>query len=263
MAAMDQSPVNAAELAAAVEPHAVASWPARVVAEFDGWLLRQTGSYSGRANSVATHLYSGASLTDSIARVESEYRAQGRPVLFQITPATIPSELSSLLLARGYREEAESILMIAAAHAIAELPDAQRSTDDVEVQRRSSASAAFERLTRAGSRSEEDGMERLEILSRVAHAKACFVLSNNGEAVASGACVATGDFAGIYVMRTEIAYRRHGFARRVLREAAKWALAQGARHLYLQVEESNVPARALYASAGFRDGYRYRNYRLD
>jgi ribosomal protein S18 acetylase RimI-like enzyme len=260
MTSLDQEPVNNCELARTVEPHAVASWPARESVLQDGWLLRFSSGHSGRANSVATHAYTGTDLQGSLARAEKAYEGRDRDCQFQITPATLPINLAERLRDRGYRAEPWSVLMVAGASVIERLETVSRTEIEVEIKQR--GSSEFVRLLNEGSRSEADGNERLAVLDRVADPKACFVLKSDGVAVSSGACVSTGDWAGIYVMRTAVAHRRQGHGLRVLREAAHWALQHGTPQLYLQVDEANLAARALYARAGFRDGYRYRNYRI-
>src|SRR5437868_3487387 len=102
MAAIDQDPVNATLLAQTIEPHAIASWPAREAQLLDGWLVRISAGYSGRANSVATTLFTGRDPESSLKSVESLYRGAGLIAQFQITPATVPENLSALLSARGY-----------------------------------------------------------------------------------------------------------------------------------------------------------------
>ena len=261
MTSIDQERVKNCARARTVEPHAVASWPARETLSLDGWLLRFSNGYSGRANSVATHAFWGSDLVHSVVRVEAAYQKRGRPCQFQITPATLPADLCELLKVRGYRPEPCSVVMIAETVSIAEnLERLQRL--DVKTEVGEPAMSTFAQLTREGSRSDGDGDERLAVLRRIAHPKFCVVLMSNGAAVSSGACVSTGEWAGIYVMRTAVQQRRRGHALRVLCEAARWALAQGSPRLYLQVDEANLAARGLYARAGFRDGYRYRNFRL-
>jgi ribosomal protein S18 acetylase RimI-like enzyme len=118
----------------------------------------------------------------------------------------------------------------------------------------------FVRLTLQGSHSAADGEERLTTLARITLPKAYVVVRSGGETVSCGASVVTGDWASVYVMRTATQYRRRGHGRRVLEGIAHWALGQGATKLYLQVDETNLAGRALYARAGFRDGYRYLHY---
>jgi RimJ/RimL family protein N-acetyltransferase len=261
MTRLDQEPVNNCALARAVEPHAVASWPARESAQQDGWLLRFSMGHSGRANSVATHIYSGTDLERSIARVEEAYAVRGLHCRFQVTPATLPVGLTGRLHQGGYKPEPWSLVMIADSAAIVENLDAATRTE-IEIEINTEGSSEFVRLLREGSRSEEDGDERLAILRRIEAPKALLVLRCEGAAVSSGACVSTGSWAGIFVMRSAAEHRGHGYASRVLREAARWALGRGSSRLYLQVEEVNLAARRPYARAGFRDGYRYRNYRI-
>ena len=47
-------------------------------------------------------------------------------------------------------------------------------------------------------------------------------------------------------------YRRLGLGRRLLAEALERLVGQGVRQVYLEVRESNDPARELYARLGFR-----------
>src|SRR5215813_10288645 len=115
---MDQDPVNNCALARIVEPHAVASWPALERVPQDGWLLRFSSGHSGRANSVATHVYTGRDLEDSVARVEAAYRVRGFDCRVQLTPATLPTDLASCLRRRGYQPEPWSVVMIADAASI-------------------------------------------------------------------------------------------------------------------------------------------------
>ena len=75
-----------------------------------------------------------------------------------------------------------------------------------------------------------------------------------------GLFVADAGWAGVFAMATRPEYRGQGIATAVLGTGARWALKQGATRLYLQVEEDNAPAQALYAQAGFvrSHGYHYR-----
>lgn len=55
--------------------------------------------------------------------------------------------------------------------------------------------------------------------------------------------------------------RGRGVARAMLGELIEWARTRDAEELVLEVRESNVPARSLYASAGFQEqGRRPRYY---
>jgi ribosomal protein S18 acetylase RimI-like enzyme len=238
-------------LASEIEPHAEAAWPPRDTLRLDGWLLRFGEGHSSRLNSVSALNYTGADLLRSITACEAAYRARNLPPLFHISPANDPPGLEAALKARGYTPKSDTLLMVAD---IADTP----APNDTAVF--GHATADFEHLTREGSHSRADGDERLTALARVAHPKALIVAAHDGEAVACGASVCTGDWASVFVMRTTPAARRQGHGRRVLAAIASWAQQNGARHLYLQVESTNPAAIALYERAGFREAYRYLHY---
>ena len=249
MNANTQHSVN--ELARVVEPHAVESWPARETLTLQGWLLRFSDGSSSRSNSVSTLAFEGH-LDGAIDAVEDAYRRRGLPPLFQVSPASKPDGLEQALIARGYKHKPSTMIMVGETAAVA------APVDDIRVGER--ADSDFVRLTLEGSHSPDDGRERLATLARLTSPKVYVVALDGGEAVSCGASAVTGDWASVYVMRTQLSRRRRGFGRRVLKGIAVWARSQGAKGLYLQVDESNAAGRALYARAGFRDGYRCLHY---
>jgi ribosomal protein S18 acetylase RimI-like enzyme len=78
-------------------------------------------------------------------------------------------------------------------------------------------------------------------------------------AIARG--VVDGDWLGLSLVEVVPTARRRGLARLVTRALAGWARDEGATRAYLQVEEHNEPAVALYADMGFTTHHRYVNYR--
>ncbi len=57
--------------------------------------------------------------------------------------------------------------------------------------------------------------------------------------------------------------RRHGLASALLRQAMTTLASHGARALFLEVSDCNLPAISLYRKAGFTDAGRRRNYYAD
>jgi ribosomal protein S18 acetylase RimI-like enzyme len=62
-------------------------------------------------------------------------------------------------------------------------------------------------------------------------------------------------------MRTAASHRGRGLAARVLAGLADAATQQALTRVFLQVEEGNSAARALYRRAGFTTAWRYHYWR--
>jgi N-acetylglutamate synthase len=78
-----------------------------------------------------------------------------------------------------------------------------------------------------------------------------------GVPVATGLAILEGDHVGLFDVVTREGCRRRGFARTMVSALLRWGLEAGARRSYLQVEEGNAPAIALYEPFGFTLAYRY------
>jgi ribosomal protein S18 acetylase RimI-like enzyme len=102
--------------------------------------------------------------------------------------------------------------------------------------------------------------EREALFARIAPAHRFALARADGRPAASGLCVADGELAGVFSMRTQPGFRRRGLAESVLLRLAGWARSLGARRVYLQVKDDNAGALRLYRRFGFAKvyGYHYR-----
>lgn len=82
-----------------------------------------------------------------------------------------------------------------------------------------------------------------------------------GPPAAIGRCVVDGRWAGFSAVEVDPARRRQGLATEVVSALARRALAEGASAAWLQVEEANEGARALYTRLGMSVHHAYHHYR--
>ena len=66
-------------------------------------------------------------------------------------------------------------------------------------------------------------------------------------------CRQAGDSCDIAAMSVPPSVRRRGIGRALIEAACTEAAKRGVREVFLEVAESNLPARALYAALHFRD----------
>jgi GNAT superfamily N-acetyltransferase len=80
-----------------------------------------------------------------------------------------------------------------------------------------------------------------------------------GELIAVARATITGPdrWLGVSLLQTAPELRRQGLAQHVLRAVARWATQRTARRSYLQVEERNAGAVALYQRLGFSTHHTY------
>jgi N-acetylglutamate synthase len=83
----------------------------------------------------------------------------------------------------------------------------------------------------------------------------------DGGPIAIGRVAADAGWAGITAIETDERHRRRGLATAVTAALATLAVEHGATGLYLQVEDGNAAARAMYEGMGFAGHHRY-HYRI-
>jgi N-acetylglutamate synthase len=231
-------------------------WRAEQSTELDGWLVRRAAGVTLRANSVlpAAAPYD---LEKALNYVETLYQAHGITPSFQISPAARPTDLDDQLAARGYQLKSPTLVQCAA---VAEVLDAL-AAPAVEVNISPVADAAWTdfwwRTDGHGGPSEEVVARQILDRSPALHARVLV----GGEIVAVGRLALAGDWAGLYCIATDPAYRRQGLAQAVIHDLLQEATNRGIGQVFLAVVADNAAARALYARFGFSTVSRY-HYRV-
>lgn len=213
-----------------------ATWPAAFVHRVGPWIIREG---QGGGNRVSAATPAAAWNADDIALAEHAMAALQQPSLFMIHAGD--AALDAALEADGY---ALRDPVIAYAAPVADLASPAPSP-----------MSAFPHwpplaIARALWADAGIGAARQAVMDRVTLPK-CTILGRQNDRASGSAFIAVqGDTAMLHALEITPAQRRQGAAGNILRCAAGWAQAQGARELAVLVTRANAPARTLYASLG-------------
>jgi GNAT superfamily N-acetyltransferase len=218
---------------------------------FDGWLLRLSPGSAKRARSVNPHFGSSLPVDAKIDRCETIYAAAGLPALFRITPFRKPPDLDCALDRRGYVAFDRTLVQVMRIEASREAPVDGASIESVPVAQFVEAVAAMRTSTPVQRAAH---FERLSNTPLSTHAVVARV---DGRSVACGQVALDGGLAGIYDMVTAADFRGRGLATAIVTVLSNWALQSGASHAFLQVNDDNAAALAVYRKSGFDTRYTY------
>lgn len=248
-----------------IEFLADAAWPAEEQQALGPWKLRATRGVTHRANSVLTagHDPRGATTTpvlgiEALMRDAEAFYAERRlPVIFRLSPVTVPGYLDSMLDRRGYAIEKPTEAMTAAASAVATLTPAPTAPP---VRTAPEPDAVWFDCAFGGDAPGERSVHEA-IVHRISRPRLFATVSVDGRSVACGLAVSEGGWTGIYSMATRPEHRGRGLAAAVLHGLAAWAGERGDGRLYLLVQSDNATARRLYQRCGFAAAYDH-HYRV-
>jgi ribosomal protein S18 acetylase RimI-like enzyme len=240
----------------ACERRIVNAWPAPATLLIDDWVVRFANGYSGRANS-ASPIVAGAEMDDAtLALVEDLYRADGLPPCLRLTPL-VGAATRERVLARGYRVKDASFGLIASLEGIEPVIE-----PDIEIDSGPGAGwIAGVAANQTGIKTHAGNLAAIVEKIRLPAAFATLLVA--GEPIAHGMCVAERGMAEIGAIVVDGNHRGQGFGRRIVLGLMAWAKAMQAHSAYLQVDQTNTAAIALYEGLRFRRLYAYETRILD
>lgn len=229
------------------------------------WRLRAAGGFTRRANSALPLGDPGLPLGEALGRVRAWYEERGLPAYVQTatgaegTQETLCAELER----HGWRREVSAEVRTAA---LAPVGDLDADVTAVRLTREPDAAwlARYQRFATPGP----------HVLRVLGSGPSVWFATVPGDApdagpdaapgaapAAIGRCVVDGRWAGFMAVEVAPERRRRGLATTVMAALARRALDEGASAAWLQVEEDNEGARALYDGLGFAAHHRYHHFR--
>ena len=219
---------------------------------YDGWVLRVSPGKAKRARSVNAHFGSSLPLAVKIAHCETLYAARALPTLFRITPFVQPADLEAVLADRGYVAFDPTLVQ---AKRLERPPELDAAADvTLEAPPISAFVAAVGELRGSSAEQRAAHLERLGSTPLATHALLARI---DGRPVACGQATLERGLVGVYDMVTAGDMQGRGLATLIVAELLTWAWTHGASLAYLQVNDDNGPARAVYRKFGFATVYEY------
>jgi ribosomal protein S18 acetylase RimI-like enzyme len=202
------------------ELHAVTQWVGPRLSDLGEWVLRTTpgprGTTLRRTNSCLAIGDPGLPLGEAVAAVRAFYASLDRPTMAQVEAG---SDTEQALLAAGWvgLESHRSDFWVGS---LATARGASGSAHDVETT--------------------SDGTRLLSVLEL------------EGTEIGRGRGELNGEWLGVHGLVVGQAHRRRGHARALMAGLLETGALLGATVVWLEVDDDNVPARALYGALGLR-----------
>jgi GNAT superfamily N-acetyltransferase len=236
-----------------------ASWPAMHTEPLGEWLLRASGGFSARANSVMATGDPGMPFDRALGRVREFYDEHGLPAWAQVlvgSPTADAFTLHGWVTARPGEADSEFQIASVSRAVRAVRPRLPGSAPSVTVG--TTASSAWLAHDERALRHREAALAVLQGPADVAFVSVGSVGSVGSPLVAKGRISCDGDWAGITDVWVSPDHRRRGLGFVVMAAMLDWAAERGATTAYLQVRGDNQPGLRLYDTLGFRTHHSYR-----
>lgn len=236
------------------------AWPPVESEQLGAWELRAAAGFTRRANSVLPLGDPGMPLDDALRHVREWYAARELPAYIQTATGAEGTQevLCAQLAERGWEREVSAGLHIAPLAPLGDLDPPGAGAEQVLLAR-----SFDEPWLRRYQRFGVAGPHVYKVLAGGSSVWFASVPGASPEAgpAAIGRCVVDGRWAGFMAVEVNPAHRRQGLATAVMAALSRQALAEGASAAWLQVEDDNEGARALYGGLGFAAHHTYHHYR--
>ncbi|MFG2101992.1 GNAT family N-acetyltransferase [Micromonospora echinaurantiaca] len=237
----------------ALELAADEAWPAPTRERLGGWLLRSADGWTGRANSALPVGDPDRPLPAAVDAVVRWYAERGQPALVN-TPLPLAAPVGAELDARGWQSRPPVLVQTMPLAGLPPGPPERPGAPPVELV----GAPSDDWLAIAAGRKGGLPDAARHVLTAVDQVRFAQVYAAGTlVAVGRGTVTGGGRWLGLSLIEVLPEARRQGLAGRVIRALADWGAATGASHAFLQVEQRNTGAVALYRGLGFTTHHTY------
>jgi ribosomal protein S18 acetylase RimI-like enzyme len=251
---------------AALDRAGAMTWRGTETEPLGDWLLRAGAGFTGRANSALTTGEPGVPLPEAAARIQRWYASRGLTPMASVSyPAGQPERnpVDRFLADQGWTLRDEATVIVMTQSSTSASPAATPAAAALPV--RLDDQPGHDWLTLYHFR----GQPELPPVARTILTSApwqAFASARDGDrTVAIGRVAGAGShgdhWAGLTAIEVAPDYRRRGLGAAVTSALITHAAQRGARRVFLQVEDGNQAALALYRRLGFTTHHSY-HYRV-
>ncbi|MGK5520061.1 GNAT family N-acetyltransferase [Micromonospora sp. URMC 107] len=229
------------------------AWPAAVRGRLGDWRLRAADGWTGRANSALPVGDPDRPLPAALDAVERWYADLGQPPMVN-TPLPLAAPVGAELDARGWGGRPPVLVQTVPLAGLPPAAPKPAGAPPVEL----AADPSDDWLAVAAGRKGGLPDAARHVLTAVDQVRFAHVYAGGTLlAIGRGTVTGQGRWLGLSLVEVLPEARRQGLAGRIIRALADWGAATGASHAFLQVEQRNAPAVALYRSLGFTTHHTY------
>ncbi|TFH08758.1 MAG: GNAT family N-acetyltransferase [Candidatus Thorarchaeota archaeon] len=234
------------------------AWVAQERMRIGGWLLRADNGVTRRANSVLPLGPPGLDVSTAIEFVNEFYSSRDLIPRFQVSDASLPADLDSILDDQGFSKVFHVEVWTAEISALLQLRPLCETQYLNEI-----SDEWIDTFLQSSGHDPATMSVRKDIMERTDQ-PSVFVQSNGADSIdAVGYGVVEGSWLGIFSIGTLPEKRKTGAATAINHALGIWGSKLGATRVYLQVETNNNIAKNLYRKIGFAHAYTYWYRQLD
>ncbi|SEQ39413.1 Acetyltransferase (GNAT) family protein [Treponema bryantii] len=220
---------------------------------YDGWILKFSEGYTGRANSITVLYPSSKSFEEKVPFCEQAYKKQGLPCLFKITE--IDSELNDFLAKRGYEPVTPTDLMICDLTTSPVTSEKDSSIEYIFSSVPDEWLPVFLKVHEINDLHDQDVFRRM--ISKVLVDTIYCTLIYEGKPAACASAAIENGYMLLQNVVVSPELRGHGLGKKVCSALLEKSQKESAHHSFLQVVQTNDIAVNLYKKLGFEKLYSY------
>lgn len=235
-----------------IEELSMNAWPSLHTYLYDGWVLRVSGGYTKRANSINPLYPSQIDLKDKIDYCKGFYDELDLPTIYKMTANSHLDILDNTLEALGYNKVDETAVKVLD---LKGCDPVHHPATDVSYSLQKEWANGYIKNTNIQKESTKTVLRTM--LNNIIGKTIWVLHKEEGNAVAFGYGVVDKGYVGIFDIHVNTSYRGKGYGKAVMHKLIAEAKRLGANHAYLQVVVGNKVAENLYDQLGFKEIYRY------